>query len=65
MPLRRNYNRIEACKACPGAGRMGEKSDVSDYYDLLGVSRTASQSDVRKAYRRLARRYHPDVNKGG
>jgi curved DNA-binding protein len=34
-----------------------------DYYDVLGVSRDASEDEIRAAYRRLARRYHPDVNK--
>jgi curved DNA-binding protein len=34
-----------------------------DYYEALGVSRDASAEDIRRAYRRLAREYHPDVNK--
>lgn len=35
-----------------------------DYYSVLGVSRNASDKEVRQAYRRLARKYHPDVNSG-
>ncbi|GAA3760202.1 J domain-containing protein [Terriglobus aquaticus] len=35
-----------------------------DYYGALGVKKTASQDDIRKAFRKLARKYHPDVNPG-
>ncbi|KAF1077504.1 molecular chaperone DnaJ [Methanogenium sp. MK-MG] len=35
-----------------------------DYYETLGVRRDASQDDIKKSYRQLARKYHPDLNKG-
>ena len=38
--------------------------DYKDYYTILGVPKTATQADVKKAYRKLARKHHPDQNQG-
>lgn len=37
--------------------------DANDYYQIMGVTRDASPKDIKAAYRRLARKYHPDLNK--
>jgi molecular chaperone DnaJ len=34
-----------------------------DFYEILGIGKTASEAEIKKAYRKLAMQYHPDVNK--
>ncbi|MEX1171280.1 MAG: DnaJ domain-containing protein, partial [Chloroflexota bacterium] len=37
--------------------------EYQDYYAVLGIPRTASQAEIKKAFRKLARKHHPDANK--
>src|SRR5579872_281427 len=39
-------------------------SQTKDYYGVLGIKKNATQEEIRKAFRKLARKYHPDVNPG-
>lgn len=57
-PTDRTAHFFSACAAARGGGRS------ADYYSLLGVPRQADEAEIKKAHRRLAKRWHPDKNRG-
>ena len=48
----------------PNSGGYNEFMEYRDYYKLLGVERSATQDEIKHAYRKLAMQYHPDKNPG-
>ena len=59
----RNFFAMELSYVLWAALMLAEVALAKDYYKVLGLTRDASESEVKKAFRQLARQYHPDKNK--
>ncbi len=51
-----------ACVCCFGCHSEGKNVSKRDYYEVLGVHKNATETEIKKAYRRLAMQHHPDKN---
>jgi curved DNA-binding protein len=54
---------MSGCGGDPASVRYHLRMEFKDYYAIMGVARDATQDEIKRAYRKLARKYHPDVSK--